>query len=211
MASRPGAQGRLRPEHRKRRGSSAVPARGTATGSNEAGIRTRGRRLARDAPAETCLRRRNVRLPGIICRRLQITADMRGDPTSRVAPILLPGRTFCRLPGWGRWSVNDLVDSVRLVSSADNTPGLAGWTVARRASRSRWMPCWRVMTGWYRSSRRARASEMRKGRRFSSTIILVRGGSPGRLVMRQPTSRVRASPAAAGPGMVASGRGRPCA
>ena len=27
MASRPGAQGRLRPEHRKRRGSSAVPAR----------------------------------------------------------------------------------------------------------------------------------------------------------------------------------------
>ena len=28
MASRPGAQGRLRPEHRKRRGSSAVPARG---------------------------------------------------------------------------------------------------------------------------------------------------------------------------------------
>ena len=27
MASRPGAQGRLRPEHRKRRGSSAFPAR----------------------------------------------------------------------------------------------------------------------------------------------------------------------------------------
>ncbi len=47
---------------------------GTATESNEAGIRTRGRRLAWDAPAETCLRRRNVRLPGIICRRLQITA-----------------------------------------------------------------------------------------------------------------------------------------
>ena len=30
--------------------------------------------LARDAAAETCLRRRNTRLPGIICRRLQITA-----------------------------------------------------------------------------------------------------------------------------------------
>ena len=30
-----GAQGRLRPEHRKRRGSSAVPARGNATDSNE--------------------------------------------------------------------------------------------------------------------------------------------------------------------------------
>jgi hypothetical protein len=28
--------------------------------------------------AETCLRRRNGRLPGIICRRLQITAVRRG-------------------------------------------------------------------------------------------------------------------------------------
>jgi hypothetical protein len=31
-ASRPGAEGRLRPEHRKRRGSSAVPARGKRYG-----------------------------------------------------------------------------------------------------------------------------------------------------------------------------------
>src|SRR6516162_7957569 len=30
--------------------------------------------------AETCLRRRNARLPGIICRRLQITAVRRCDP-----------------------------------------------------------------------------------------------------------------------------------
>ena len=52
---------------------------GTATESNEAGIRTRGWRLGWDAPAETCLRRRNVRLPGIICRRLQITAVMSGS------------------------------------------------------------------------------------------------------------------------------------
>ena len=32
MASRSGAQGRLRPEHRKRRGRSAVPARGNCYG-----------------------------------------------------------------------------------------------------------------------------------------------------------------------------------
>ena len=79
------------------------------------------------------------------------------------------------------------------------------------ASRSRWMPCWRVMTGWYRSSWRARASEMRNGRRFSSTTILVMGGSPGRLVTRHATSRARAKPAATGPGIEASGKARPCA
>jgi hypothetical protein len=51
----------------------------TATKSNEARVGTRGPRLARDAPAATCLRRKKARLPGIICRRLEITADLRGD------------------------------------------------------------------------------------------------------------------------------------
>jgi hypothetical protein len=36
------------------------------------------------AAAKTCLRRRNARLPGIICRRLQITAAMRGGMNSAV-------------------------------------------------------------------------------------------------------------------------------
>ena len=35
MASRPGAQGRLRPEHRKRRGSSTVPAHGKRYGEQQ--------------------------------------------------------------------------------------------------------------------------------------------------------------------------------
>jgi hypothetical protein len=47
----------------------------TATESNEAHVGTRGPQLARDAPAATCLRCKKARLPGIICRRLQITAD----------------------------------------------------------------------------------------------------------------------------------------
>ena len=42
MASRSGAQGRLRPEHRKRRGSSVVPARGNATESNELSVARAG-------------------------------------------------------------------------------------------------------------------------------------------------------------------------
>ena len=50
----------------------------TATRSNEARVGTRGPQLARDAPAATCLRRKNARLPGIICGRLQITADLSG-------------------------------------------------------------------------------------------------------------------------------------
>jgi hypothetical protein len=47
MASRSGAQGRLRPEHRKRRGSSVVQARGNATESNELSVARAGRLAAR--------------------------------------------------------------------------------------------------------------------------------------------------------------------
>jgi hypothetical protein len=50
----------------------------TATRSNEAHVGTRGLRLARDAPAATCLRRKKACLPGITSRRLKITADMIG-------------------------------------------------------------------------------------------------------------------------------------
>jgi len=42
MASRPGAQGRLRPEHRKRRGSSAVRARENRYGEQRI-VRGKGR------------------------------------------------------------------------------------------------------------------------------------------------------------------------
>jgi hypothetical protein len=42
------------------------------------------------ASAKTCLRRRNARLPGIICRRLQITADLYAGPGR---PVWLAART----------------------------------------------------------------------------------------------------------------------
>ena len=82
-----GAQGRLRPEHRKRRASTARSASGIVTESNEPSWGT-APAVSREAvsermgslvcvvAAETCLRRRNACLPGITCRRLQITADM---------------------------------------------------------------------------------------------------------------------------------------
>jgi hypothetical protein len=47
MASRFGAQGRLRPEHRKRRGSSVVQARRNATESNELSVARTGQLAVR--------------------------------------------------------------------------------------------------------------------------------------------------------------------
>ena len=47
VASRPGAQGRPRPEHRKRRGSSVVQALGNATESNEMSVARAGQLAAR--------------------------------------------------------------------------------------------------------------------------------------------------------------------
>lgn len=67
-------------------GAAAAPFQHVGTGyGKQQTVRDRGRsarracpcascELARDAAAATCLRRRNTRLPGIICRRLQITA-----------------------------------------------------------------------------------------------------------------------------------------
>ena len=83
-------------------GAAAVPFRhtGTATGSNEAGVPTRGRRLARDATAVTCLRRRNVRPPGIICKRLKITAVRRVSCDRHRARERL--QTACSAHSWWR-------------------------------------------------------------------------------------------------------------
>ena len=80
-----GAQGRPRTEHRKRRASTAVqhqeivtesnkPSRGTAPAVSREAVSERMGSLVCVVAAETCLRRRNACLPGIICRRLQITA-----------------------------------------------------------------------------------------------------------------------------------------
>jgi hypothetical protein len=67
----------------------------TATKSNEARVGTRGPQLARDAPAATCLRRRNARLPGIIYRRLQITADLGGFSPRFSALVAARNRIIC--------------------------------------------------------------------------------------------------------------------
>lgn len=45
--------------------------------------------------AATCLRRRNTLLPGIICRRLQITAVMLGGPSGRRGSRRGTERSFC--------------------------------------------------------------------------------------------------------------------
>jgi hypothetical protein len=58
--------------------------------------------LAQDAPAETCLRRRNGHLPGIICRRLQITADLYGCGCSAPANERHSYPGYMRAGGGGR-------------------------------------------------------------------------------------------------------------
>ena len=64
--------------------------------------------LARDAAAVTCLRRRNARLAGIICRRLQITADLRGllllrdDQAERPEQLDLAGAGCAGSMFWSR-------------------------------------------------------------------------------------------------------------
>ena len=85
-----GAQGRLRPEHRKRRASTARSAsRNCYREQRTVAVELHRSSAGKPCPcawkflwavvaAETCLRRRNARLPGIICRRLQITVDMGG-------------------------------------------------------------------------------------------------------------------------------------
>jgi hypothetical protein len=45
--------------------------------------------------AVTCLRRRNARLPGIICRRLKITAIRRVAEAGPVRELDVPERRFC--------------------------------------------------------------------------------------------------------------------
>jgi hypothetical protein len=80
-----GAQGRPRPGHRRRRASTAGSASGnryreqrtvvgTAPAVSREAVSERRESLVCVVAAETYLRRRNARLPGIICRRLQITA-----------------------------------------------------------------------------------------------------------------------------------------
>src|SRR5215475_13296180 len=72
-----GAQGRQRPEHRKRRASTAPsasgivtesnePSRGTAPAVSREAVSERMESLVGIVAAETCLRRRNAHLPGII-------------------------------------------------------------------------------------------------------------------------------------------------
>ena len=51
---------------------------GTAPVVSREAVSVRMEILVGVVAAETCLRRRNARLPGIICRRLQITVDMGG-------------------------------------------------------------------------------------------------------------------------------------
>jgi len=63
------------------------PSSGNCTG-RQPGSRVRAHGiLVCVVAAETCLRRKNGRLPGIICKRLQITADLRGErPTMPTWP-----------------------------------------------------------------------------------------------------------------------------
>ena len=91
-------------------------------------IRTRGLRLVRDAPAATCLRRKKARLPGIICRRLQITADLAASlnrPTSR------PSRTrtavlLRRCAIAHRWTPCTATTMRHMMASVSNTKAMAG-------------------------------------------------------------------------------------
>ena len=55
----------------------------------------------------TCLRRRNARLPGIICRRLQITADLGGN-LDRQSARRYRARTAVRLAAGGKQALASL-------------------------------------------------------------------------------------------------------
>src|SRR5215831_13328737 len=100
-----GAQGRPRPEHRKRRGSTARSASGSryreqrTVAGNGTGRQLGSRVRAHGKPCGRCRggdmsTPQNVRLPGITCGRLQITAVRRGG---RVDAALGACRTGLRI------------------------------------------------------------------------------------------------------------------
>src|SRR6516164_10393579 len=65
------------------------PSRGTVPAVSREAVSERMESLVGVVAAKTCLRRKNVRLPGITCGRLQITADMGGVGWF---PVSCPGR-----------------------------------------------------------------------------------------------------------------------
>jgi hypothetical protein len=94
VASRPGAQGRPRPEHRKRRGSSAAPGRGNRYGEQRT-VRGRGRQ-----PGSPCPCTRSAVSAGR--SRGDMSTPQKHPPTRHYLQTTSDNRRYGRVGGQGR-------------------------------------------------------------------------------------------------------------